>query len=47
MSGIASAEKTDILNVVTAFAIFGFVMYVKSKIRDDVNRLDKQYVSAD
>jgi hypothetical protein len=47
ISGLDTAEKTDVLNVVTAFAIFASVMYIKSKIRIDVASLDKKYVSAD
>jgi hypothetical protein len=47
MSGMDTAEKTDVLNVITAFAIFVTVMYIKSKIRVDVAALDKKYVSAD
>lgn len=47
ISGIASAQKTDVINVITAFAIFGCVMYIKSKIRADVAALNKKYVSAD
>jgi hypothetical protein len=46
MSGVVSAEKTDVLNVVTAFAIFVSVMYIKSKIRAETYALDKKFVSA-
>jgi hypothetical protein len=42
-----TTQKTDILNVITAFAIFVSVMYIKTKIREDVVALDKKYVSAD
>lgn len=36
ISGEDSAHLTDMVNVIAAFAIFGGVLYVKSKIRVDI-----------
>ena len=39
ISGEDSAKITDFLHMIVAFAIFSCVMYVKSKIRVDVEEL--------
>jgi hypothetical protein len=36
MSGEDTAKVTDAVNMVAAFAIFGCVLYVKSKIKVDI-----------
>lgn len=36
ISGEDSAHLTDVVNVITAFTIFGCVLYMKTKIRTDI-----------
>lgn len=45
ISGSESAHKTDIINVITAFAIFGCSMYIKYKINGESVILEKKFIS--
>lgn len=45
ISAEESAHKTDIINVITAFAIFACVMYIKYKIRNESAVLEKKFIS--
>lgn len=45
ISGSESAHKTDVINVITAFAIFGCSMYIKYKINGESVKLEKEFIS--
>lgn len=45
MSGEQSSRLTDVVNVVTAFAIFIAVMYIKTRINRDIRDLEAKIVS--
>lgn len=47
ISGEDTAHLTDIVHMITAFAIFGGVLYIKSKIKIDVEELEKKVKSPD
>lgn len=47
ISAADSANLTDVVHMIAAFAIFGCVLYVKKKIRVDIEDLEKKIVSPD
>ena len=45
ISGEESSKIADVINVITAFAIFVGVMYIKYHINSDINKLEDKIVS--
>ena len=45
ISGEDSSKIADVINVITAFAIFVGVMYIKYHINSDINKLEDKIVS--